>query len=190
MRISPAEARHAETVHYKEVPLGIRASALRGDDVSADDSCAYLGNGSKISGKLLFEEAVRIDGQVDGEISDNDLVVIGYDAIVTAPLKAVSVVIARKMSGDIQASKLIEIHPTAKVFGNLATPVLVVHDGALFEGHCTMHIEAQVDRKVPPVTAKASIIVRQAQLQVTGRMPFNQSFAHTETFGKVTDAPM
>jgi len=155
MRISPAEARHAETVHYKEVPLGIRASALRGDDVSADDSCAYLGNGSKISGKLLFEEAVRIDGQVDGEISDNDLVVIGYDAIVTAPLKAVSVVIARKMSGDIQASKLIEIHPTAKVFGNLATPVLVVHDGALFEGHCTMHIEAQVDRKVPPVTAKA-----------------------------------
>jgi cytoskeletal protein CcmA (bactofilin family) len=134
------------------------------------DARAYLDKGSKISGKLFFEGPVRIDGQVDGEISANDSVVIGESAIVTAQLKAAAVVIAGKISGDILASKRVEIRPTAKVFGNLTTPVLVVHDGALFEGHCTMHIEAKTevrsevrdDRKVTPIAPKEERVVPQA----------------------------
>jgi len=130
------------------------------------DARAYLDKGSKISGKLFFEGPVRIDGQVDGEISANDAVLIGEGAIVTAQLKAASLVIAGKISGDILASKRIEIRPTAKVFGNLTTPVLVVHDGALFEGHCTMHPEAKAevrdDRKVTPIVAKEERVVPQA----------------------------
>jgi hypothetical protein len=49
---------------------------------------AYLDKGSKIMGKL-FEGPVRIDGQVDGEISANDVVVIGESAVVTAPQRRV-----------------------------------------------------------------------------------------------------
>jgi len=134
------------------------------------DARAYLDKGSKISGKLFFEGPVRIDGQVDGEISANDSVFIGESAIVTAQLKAAAVVIAGKISGDIMASKRVEIRPTAKVFGNLTTPVLVVHDGALFEGHCTMHTEAKGevrteikdDRKVTPIAPKEERVVPQA----------------------------
>jgi len=136
--VSPEEARHAETVHYEEVAARMRASAAAGHDVPAGYDRACLDSGSKISGNLFFEGPVRIDGQVDGEISANDSVVIGKGAIVTAPLKGASVVIAGKVSGNVQASRRIEIRPTAKVFGNLTTPVLVVHDGALFEGNCTM----------------------------------------------------
>jgi cytoskeletal protein CcmA (bactofilin family) len=128
---------------------------------STGEARAYLDKGSKISGKLFFEGPVRIDGQVDGEISANDAVLIGEGAVVTAQLKAASVVIAGKISGDILAGKRIEIRPTAKVFGNLTTPVLVVHDGALFEGHCTMHPEAKEDRKVTPIVAKEERVVPQ-----------------------------
>src|SRR5579863_6897823 len=110
---------------------------------AAAEGRAYLDKGSKISGKLFFEGPVRIDGQVDGEISSSDAVVVGESAVITAQVKAASVVIAGKISGDIIAGKRVEIRPTAKVFGNLTSPVLVVHDGALFEGHCTMHIEAK-----------------------------------------------
>jgi cytoskeletal protein CcmA (bactofilin family) len=94
---------------------------------SAGDARAYLDKGSKISGKLFFEGPVRIDGQVDGEISANDAVLIGEGAIVTAQLKAASVMIAGKISGDILASKRIEIRPTAKVFGNLLKELLPVN---------------------------------------------------------------
>jgi cytoskeletal protein CcmA (bactofilin family) len=163
--VSPKAARHAETVHYEEVPARMRASAPAGHDVPAGYDRACLDSGSKINGKLFFEGPVRIDGQVDGEISAKDSVVIGEGAIVTAPLKGASVVIAGKVNGDIQASKRIEIRPTAKVFGNLTTPVLVVHDGALFVGQCTMHTEAKEDRSVTPVAAKEESVVRQPAVE-------------------------
>jgi cytoskeletal protein CcmA (bactofilin family) len=121
---------------------------------------AYLDKGSKIMGKLFFEGPVRIDGQVDGEISANDIVVIGEGAVVTAQLKAASVVIAGKISADIIAAKRVEIRPTAKVFGNITTPVLVVEDGALFEGHCTMNAEVKEDLKVTPTVAKQRYLGR------------------------------
>jgi cytoskeletal protein CcmA (bactofilin family) len=149
--ISPVAAPGSQTVRYDDVSTPSRTPV---PGAQAADVRAYLDEGSKISGKLLFEGPVRIDGQVDGEISANDTVVIGETAVVTAHLKAPSVVIAGKISSDVSAAKRLEIRPTAKISGNLTTPVLVVHAGALFEGHCTMKPEAKEDRKVTPFTPK------------------------------------
>lgn len=129
---------------------------------AAGEARAYLDKGSKIMGKLFFEGPVRIDGHVDGEISANDVVVIGEGAVVNAQLKAASVVIVGKISGDIIAAKRVEIRRTARVFGNLTTPVLVVEDGALFEGHCTMSSEVKEERKVTLIVAKQEHVVVQA----------------------------
>jgi cytoskeletal protein CcmA (bactofilin family) len=110
---------------------------------------AYLDRSSKISGKLTFEGAARIDGEVDGEINAKDTLAIGETASLTAQIHAASVVVSGKVSGDIHATQRIEIRPSAKVVGNLTAPVLVVQEGALFEGHCSMQAEgAHEDRKV------------------------------------------
>jgi len=110
---------------------------------------AYLDSGSKISGKLLFEGATRIDGQVDGEITAKESLVIGESAVVTAQIKANAITVAGKVSGDITATQRLEIRPSARVIGNLASPVLIVHEGAMFEGHCSMQPEgARDDRKI------------------------------------------
>ena len=123
---------------------------------------AYLDQGSKVSGKLSFEGPARIDGQVDGEITAKDSVMIGESAVVTAQIKAGSIIVAGKVSGDITASARIEIRPSAKVVGNLTAPVLVVHEGALFEGHCAMQPEgAREDRKLT-VYPKEERMVAQA----------------------------
>jgi cytoskeletal protein CcmA (bactofilin family) len=134
-------------------PSRVAAPAATGE------ACNYLDKGSKIMGKLFFEGPARIDGQVDGEISANDVLVIGESAVVTAKLNAVSVLIAGRFSGDIIAGKRVEIRPTAKVLGNVTTPVLVVHDGALFEGHCTMNPEVKEDLKVTPTVATQERVV-------------------------------
>ena len=110
---------------------------------------AYLDSGSRISGKLMFEGATRIDGQVDGEITAKESLVIGESAVVTAQIKANAVIVAGKVSGDIFASQRLEIRPSARVIGNLTSPVLIVHEGAMFEGHCSMQPEgAREERKV------------------------------------------
>ena len=157
--ISAKEGQGAQIILYDEVHPPSRTSG----PAQAGDVPVYLAKGSKITGKLSFEGSVRIDGQVDGEISANDAVVIGKTAVVTArQLMAASVVIAGKVSGDIIAAKRVEIHPTAQVVGKLTTPVLVVHDGALFEGHCTMNPEPKEDRKVTPIAPKEERVIPQA----------------------------
>jgi cytoskeletal protein CcmA (bactofilin family) len=156
----------AQPGHLEERAPARSAPVASQGTPAASEGRAYLDKGSRISGKLLFEGPVRIDGQVDGEISANDTVTVGESAVVTAQIKAGAVVIAGKVSGDILAAKRVEIRTTARVFGNLTTPVLVVHDGALFEGHCTMNAEvksAEVkdDRKVTPIVAKEERVVAQ-----------------------------
>jgi len=127
---------------------------------------AYLDNGSKISGKLNFDGPTKIDGQVDGEINAKDSLTIGESAVVTAQIRAASIVVAGKVSGDITAVSRIEIRPSAKVVGNLAAPILVVHEGATFEGHCSMSPEgAREDRKVTmfPKEERAAQVAGQKQ---------------------------
>ncbi|HUO05891.1 MAG TPA: polymer-forming cytoskeletal protein [Candidatus Binataceae bacterium] len=110
---------------------------------------AYLDRGSKISGKLSFEGPARIDGEIDGEINAKDSLTIGESATVTAQIHAASVSVAGKISGDIIATKRIEIRPGAKVNGNISAPVIAIQEGAMFEGHCSMQSEgARDDRKV------------------------------------------
>jgi cytoskeletal protein CcmA (bactofilin family) len=115
---------------------------------SQNEGRAYLDKGSKISGKLSFEGPAWLDGQVDGEVHAKDNITIGETAVVTAQIKASSVVVAGKVSGDIVAAHRIEIRPSAKVLGNLTAPTLVIHEGALFEGHCAMQAESSRDSKV------------------------------------------
>jgi cytoskeletal protein CcmA (bactofilin family) len=124
------------------------ATPSRPAPAPAAETRAYLDSGSKISGKLSFESATRIDGQVDGEIVGKDSITIGESAVVTAQVRAASIVVAGKVSGDIVAVQRIEIRPSAKVIGNLTAPVLVVHEGALFEGHCSMQPETAHSSKV------------------------------------------
>jgi cytoskeletal protein CcmA (bactofilin family) len=99
----------------------------------------YLDQGSKVHGKLKFNAPVQIDGQVEGEIDAHDTsVVIGKSAVVTAKIKAVSVMVGGVVNGEISASQRIELQASAKVSGSLAAPKLVMQEGALFEGNCTM----------------------------------------------------
>jgi len=99
---------------------------------------AHLGRGTKVRGNLVFGGSARVDGEIDGEITAEGRLHIGATAIVTAHVKAATVVVAGKVSGDVTGSKQIELHSSAKVAGNLVAPVLIIQQGAQFEGHCSM----------------------------------------------------
>lgn len=132
----------------------------------APEGRAYLDSGTRISGKLSFDGPTRIDGHVDGEINAKDMLTVGESAVITAQIRAASIVVAGKISGDITAVQRIEIRPSAKVIGNLTAPVLVVHEGAIFEGHCSMQPEgARDERKVTVFPKEERIAQAGAQKQ-------------------------
>ena len=111
----------------------------------------YLDHGTKISGKLHFDGPARIDGTIDGEV-DGKEITIGESAVVTAQVRADSIVVCGKVKGEVIARQRIEIHPTAKLIGNLTAPKLIIHEGAIFEGQCSMEHETDRDRKVRAVS--------------------------------------
>lgn len=114
-QVTPLQAIPPAAPPYDETPL--KAAAPSAPVLASSEGRAYLDKGCKISGKLFFEGPVKIDGQVDGQIDANDSVFIGDGAVVTAQIKAASVAVAGKVSGDITATKRIEIRPSAKVTG-------------------------------------------------------------------------
>lgn len=116
----------------------------------------YLDQHSKVQGKLTFEAPLQIDGQIEGEIDAHDTtLMIGKSAMVTAKIKAISVIVAGVVNGEISASQRIELQPSARVSGNLTAPKLIVQEGAMFEGNCTMQPKAvREDRNKPEASRK------------------------------------
>lgn len=115
----------------------------------AGQETAFLGEGTRLSGKISFEGPARIAGLVEGEIVASSTLLISDSAMVNAQIRGETIVLRGKVTGDITASKKLEIRAPGKLFGNVTTPSLVIEEGVVFEGHCSMGAtESRGDRKV------------------------------------------
>lgn len=99
---------------------------------------AFLGQGTRLAGRIAFEGPARIEGEVEGEIQAPDSLFVGESAVLNAQISGGTIVIHGKVTGDITATRRLEIRAPGKVYGNLTTPSLVIEDGVVFEGHCSM----------------------------------------------------
>jgi len=116
---------------------------------------AYLGPGTKANGRLLFEGATTIEGEIDGEILVHGNVTIGEHANIKGKIVATSALIRGKVTADIQVDKKMEIQPPGVVIGDVVTQSLVIGDGAILEGHCSMRREKE-GKVLPLVRQEAS----------------------------------
>lgn len=99
---------------------------------------AILDRGSEFEGKLTFEGTVRIDGKFKGEIISDAKLVIGESGQIEANISINSISISGRVTGDIKAKGKVEIHAPAVVRGNIEAASLIIEEGAIFEGSCSM----------------------------------------------------
>lgn len=99
---------------------------------------AFLGKGAEFIGKLIFNGAVRIDGDFQGEVYGQGSLVVGEGAVVKAKIAVDSVYISGDVQGNIDVKAKINIHATGKFYGDVSTPVFIMEEGALFEGRSHM----------------------------------------------------
>lgn len=98
----------------------------------------YIGKGVEINGRLSFESTVRIDGTVKGEIETSGTLIIGDSGCVEGTIRAGSAIITGEVRGIVEASKRVELKSPCKLYGDIKTPSLMIGEGAIFEGNCTM----------------------------------------------------
>ncbi len=96
-----------------------------------------IGKGTKISGKLNFRAPAKIEGEAEGEIT-GDVIMIAQGAVVTARIAGTRVTVAGQVNGEIIARERLELLPTARLKCTITTPSLVLNEGAQFEGDCKM----------------------------------------------------
>ena len=99
---------------------------------------AFLGKGAEFIGKLIFNGAVRIDGDFQGEVYGQGSLVVGEGAVVKARIAVSSIYISGDVQGNIDVKEKINIHSTGKFYGDVSTPVFIMEEGALFEGKSHM----------------------------------------------------
>lgn len=101
---------------------------------------------SGMEGNLKFSTPVnlKINSNFEGSLETKGTLIIGEKADIKAKIiKGEEMTISGKVQGDITSSKRLELTPTAKIIGNIKTPVLVVNEGAILKGKCEVPIEAE-----------------------------------------------
>ena len=100
---------------------------------------SLIAAGTRIDGNIKFNEGLRVDGEVFGDISagaeDNgSLLVISEAAVVQGAISADHVIINGTVRGPVHARELLELQPKAKIEGDVSYVALEMHQGATICG--------------------------------------------------------
>jgi cytoskeletal protein CcmA (bactofilin family) len=108
------------------------------NDIKSGELEAFLGMNTSFEGKMIFEGLARLDGNFEGEIFSDDALIIGEAAVIKAEIKVGTLIVDGEVRGNVSAASKIEIHSTGRLYGNITTPTLVIHENGLFDGSCKM----------------------------------------------------
>lgn len=97
-----------------------------------------LGQDAALRGSFHSKHSIRVDGEVYGNIASEDGIIVGDKAVVRGNLTAKSILIGGKVKGNVTALQRLEIQRTAQIEGDLKASVIIIEEGALFEGNCQM----------------------------------------------------
>jgi cytoskeletal protein CcmA (bactofilin family) len=104
-----------------------------------------IGPGIRVEGDLAFSGGLRIDGEVRGNVvaapGQPSVLVIGASGRVQGDIKATRMVVSGVVSGSLHVTELLELHPGARISGDLRYGALEVHPGAV--------LEVELRREVP-----------------------------------------
>lgn len=96
-----------------------------------------IGPETQIRGDLSSKGTVRIDGELEGNL-DADWVIVGETGRIKGNIKSRGAIIDGKVEGNVRASEIVEIKSKGHLVGDLFSPKLVVSEGGLLEGHSYM----------------------------------------------------
>jgi cytoskeletal protein CcmA (bactofilin family) len=99
----------------------------------------HIGASIVVDGELTTTEPLQLDGRLRGQIVARDTeITIGPSAVVDADVRGTRVTVLGRLHGNIVATERIELGPSADVQGSLSANLVVIADGARFNGGIDM----------------------------------------------------
>jgi cytoskeletal protein CcmA (bactofilin family) len=133
---------------YAEVPTARRDHLRAVEPLFSDhpaapdlevDPMANIGRATTITGNIVAEEDLEIQGTIEGSIRlvDHQLTV-GNDGSVKANVEANVVMVYGRVTGNVVATEMVEVEKGGIVGGDIKAPRIIMHDGAIVVGGLDM----------------------------------------------------
>ena len=114
-----------------------------------------IGPSIVVDGELTASEPLQVDGHFRGNIVAREAdLTLGPSAVVTADIRGVRVTVHGRLQGNITATERIELGASADVKGSLSANLIVIADGARFNGGIDM-AERTIAAKVAEYRARS-----------------------------------
>lgn len=118
-----------------------------------------LGPNTNYDGAIRSDGNIRIDGIFCGRVETAGNVIIGPTARVQADIEAGIVQVWGQIRGLIKAHGRLEIMPDGRVWGDVDVNALLVDEGGMLRGQCTMGGEVVEDLVIPEATPSPAVSI-------------------------------
>ncbi|MBN1464381.1 polymer-forming cytoskeletal protein [candidate division KSB1 bacterium] len=114
-----------------------------------------LGKGSVFEGKLNVEHTLRVDGKFTGDITTTDGLIIGKEGNINGNVEAKMLIVGGKISGTAKIKEKIVLETRSEFRGEMKTTKLVIDEGAVFDGRCSMKTSGEAATGANPTPTSA-----------------------------------
>ena len=125
--------------------------------VAHEASMSIIGAGMRITGDLVTEGTVRVEGRIEGTIRAGKAVVIGKEGEVVGDVLTQDAVIGGHVQGTVVAESRLELQATARIEGQISARAqhLVLEEGCRFNGQVQMLGDEQAAQRALPAATGA-----------------------------------
>lgn len=101
-----------------------------------------IAKGTQITGDIISDGDLRIDGELTGNLESKGRLVIGASGRFDGEIRCKSCEIAGTHKGKLFVAELLSLKASSNVSGDIVTGKLSIEPGAYFAGTCTMSDES------------------------------------------------
>lgn len=97
-----------------------------------------LSAGTILTGNLVTEDDIRIDGIIEGNIVSRGKIIIGGNGSVIGDIECINLDLMGKITGNVQCDEVVILRSSANMMGDVKTRTIEIEPGARFSGSCKM----------------------------------------------------
>ena len=103
-----------------------------------EQEITQIGSTVTIKGDISGKSDIRVAGNVNGSVNIDGELIIERNGYIEGEIKATSAVVAGAVKGNIDISEKLILESSSKFVGNIKTKMLIIQEGAVFQGNCQM----------------------------------------------------
>jgi cytoskeletal protein CcmA (bactofilin family) len=100
---------------------------------------SIIGSDLELNGDINIRGDLLIYGTINGDINCEGNITTSRDSIINGNINTTYADISGKVNGDLLAKEKISLSSTSRLTGNIRSKILIIENGASFNGLCKMN---------------------------------------------------